>query len=45
MTDDLLQISTDGQVKTVNREWVPEVPIAMEYNGLSYAVMMATPTD
>ena len=45
MTDDLLQISADGQVKTVNREWVPEVPIGIEYDGLSYAVMMATPTD
>src|SRR5690606_35691526 len=27
------------------REWVPEAPVALEFNGLSYAVMMATPAD
>lgn len=27
------------------RDWVPEVPVALEYNGLSYAVMMASPQD
>lgn len=25
------------------RDWVPEAPVALEFNGLSYAVMMATP--
>jgi FdhD protein len=29
----------------VEREWVPEAPVALEFNGLSYAVMMATPSD
>jgi FdhD protein len=29
----------------VTREWVPEAPVALEFNGLSYAVMMATPAD
>jgi FdhD protein len=29
----------------VTREWVPEAPIALEFNGLAYAVMMATPHD
>lgn len=27
------------------RQWVPERPIALEFNGLAYAVMMASPTD
>jgi FdhD protein len=29
----------------VAREWVPEAPVALEFNGLAYAVMMATPAD
>jgi FdhD protein len=29
----------------VTRSWVPEVPVALEFNGLAYAVMMATPAD
>ena len=35
----------DGTTHPVRRDWVPEVPVALEFNGLSYAVMMATPTD
>ncbi len=27
------------------RIWVPEAPVALEFNGLAYAVMMATPAD
>ncbi len=35
----------DGSRLPVAREWVPEAPVALEFNGLSYAVMMATPAD
>ena len=40
-----IQIAKDGTRKEVQRPWVPEVPVALEFNGLAYAVMMATPTD
>jgi FdhD protein len=39
------QISRDGTRQPVTREWVPEAPVALEFNGLAYAVMMATPAD
>ncbi len=29
----------------MTRQWVTEVPVALEFNGLSYAVMMASPND
>ena len=35
----------DGSRRAVAREWVPEAPVALEFNGLAYAVMMATPAD
>lgn len=35
----------DGTSTPATRQWVPEVPVALEFNGLSYAVMMATPAD
>ena len=41
----LHEITSDGGRRAVEREWVPEVPVALEFNGLSYAVMMATPSD
>lgn len=41
----LLEIGADGARRAVTRGWVPEAPVALEYGGLSYAVMMATPTD
>ena len=40
-----IQISPDGTRRAVTRAWVPEAPVALEFNGLSYAVMMATPAD
>ncbi len=40
-----LEIRPDGTRHPVTREWVPEGPVALEFNGLSYAVMMATPAD
>ena len=39
------EIHPDGSRRPVTREWVPEAPVALEFNGLSYAVMMATPRD
>ncbi|HEY6816841.1 MAG TPA: formate dehydrogenase accessory sulfurtransferase FdhD [Croceibacterium sp.] len=42
---DPLEIHPDGTCRAVAREWVPEAPVALEFNGLSYAVMMATPAD
>lgn len=40
-----VEVGRDGSRKPVSRDWVPEVPVALEFNGLSYAVMMATPQD
>ena len=40
-----LEVRADGARRGVSREWVPEAPVALEFNGLSYAVMMATPAD
>jgi FdhD protein len=39
------EIRADGSRRALTREWVPEAPVALEFNGLSYAVMMATPAD
>jgi FdhD protein len=35
----------DGTRTPSRRVWVPEWPVALEFNGLAYAVMMATPVD
>jgi len=35
----------DGTTAPASRGFVPEVPVALEYNGLAYAVMMASPHD
>lgn len=39
------EIRPDGTRHPFVRQWVPEAPVALEFNGLSYAVMMATPAD
>lgn len=40
-----LEVGSDGRRRAILREWVPEVPIALEFNGVAYAVMMGTPAD
>lgn len=40
-----IAVFPDGSRRATSREWVPEAPVALEFNGLSYAVMMATPAD
>ncbi|GAA0270886.1 formate dehydrogenase accessory sulfurtransferase FdhD [Alteraurantiacibacter aestuarii] len=40
-----VEYTRDGHCHPVARSFVPEVPVALEYNGLSYAVMMASPSD
>lgn len=40
-----VQHGRDGGTTPVSRQWVPEVPVALEFNGLAYAVMMASPAD
>lgn len=39
------RVTPDGSETRLQRELVAEVPIAIEINGLGYAVMMATPND
>ncbi|HEX7876952.1 MAG TPA: formate dehydrogenase accessory sulfurtransferase FdhD [Sphingobium sp.] len=39
------QIRPDGSTEPMARELAEEVPIAIEFNGIGYAVLMATPTD
>jgi FdhD protein len=43
VSDELYEVRPDGTRRAVTRVWVPEAPVALEFNGLSYAVMMATP--
>jgi FdhD protein len=45
MADKITEVSRDGAISEVEREWIAEVPVAIEFNGLAYAVMMATPAD
>jgi FdhD protein len=42
---DVTEVKPDGTRRAVARAWVPEAPVALEFNGLSYAVMMASPQD
>jgi FdhD protein len=43
VSSELYEVRPDGTRRAVTRVWVPEAPVALEFNGLSYAVMMATP--
>ncbi len=45
MSERLLEFRPDGTQRAATRAWVPEAPVALEFNGLSYAVMMASPTE
>ena len=45
MSSAIYEVRPDGTRRAVTRDWVPEAPVALEFNGLSYAVMMATPAD
>jgi FdhD protein len=45
LTVDLQTVKPDGQIADKSRPLAIESPIAIEYNGLGYAVMMATPID
>ncbi len=45
MPDNPIEVRKDGSSAPAERSWVPEIPVALEFNGLSYAVMMATPSD
>jgi FdhD protein len=40
-----IEYFTDGHTRPTQRDWVGEAPVALEFNGIAYAVMMATPTD
>jgi len=42
---DFTRIPADGARETVTRALAVEMPVAVEINGLGYAVMMATPAD
>jgi FdhD protein len=42
---DLQSVQPDGRITGKSRPLAIEAPIAIEYNGLGYAVMMATPID
>ena len=39
------RLTPDGATRPVERALAEEVPVAIEYNGIGYAVLMATPQD
>lgn len=39
------RVASNGHIDRVDRALAEEVPIAVEYNGIGYAVMMASPSD
>ncbi len=45
VTSTQIEYLAKGTHRATSREWVPEAPVALEFNGLSYAVMMATPAE
>ena len=44
-TQAFTRISADGETCAVDRALAVEMPVAIEVNGIGYAVLMATPTD
>jgi FdhD protein len=40
-----LRITRDGAASAISRDVAEEVPVAIEYNGIGYAVLMTTPVD
>ncbi len=40
-----IRVARDGSTTPITRDIAQEVPIAIEYNGFGYAVLMATPVD
>ncbi len=40
-----VRVFPDGSRQPASQQWVPEAPVALEFNGLAYAVMMATPAQ
>jgi FdhD protein len=45
VTRSFQSISANGDVAAIDRAIAAEVPVAIEFNGLGYAVLMATPAD
>lgn len=41
----VLRLAPDGTAQPVDRALATETPISIEYNGIGYAVMMASPSD
>lgn len=39
------RVSADGDATAIKRELAVEMPVAIEYDGIGYAVLMATPAD
>lgn len=39
------RLTPDGEASPVTRDLAEEVPVALEFNGVGYAVLMATPMD
>lgn len=39
------RLTPDGTTESIDRALAEEVPVAIEFNGIGYAVLMATPTD